>query len=56
MLWVVETISPILKVKLRQEILIQCQMRRVRRRLRPIKYWDPCMWGHLHRPRDFLLL
>jgi hypothetical protein len=19
----------------------------------PIKYWDPCMRGHLHRPRDF---
>jgi hypothetical protein len=37
-------------------ILIQCQVRKVRRKLQPIKYWEPCIWGYFHRPRDFLLL
>jgi hypothetical protein len=35
--------------------LIQCQMRRVMRMLWPIKYWEPCILGYLHRLRDFLL-
>jgi hypothetical protein len=27
---------------------------RVRRTFWPIKYWEPCIWGYIHRLRDFL--
>jgi hypothetical protein len=49
-------ISPTLKVKFSLEILIQGQMRRVRRKLWNIKHREACIWGSLLRPRDFLLL
>jgi hypothetical protein len=53
------TVSPTLKLKFSPEmilILIQCQRRRVRRMLWLVKYWEPCFWGYLQGPRDFLLL
>jgi hypothetical protein len=31
-------------------------MRRVRRMLWPIKHWEPCIWGSLHKPRNFPIL
>jgi hypothetical protein len=30
--------------------------KRVKWMLQSIKHWEPCIWGYLHRPRDFLLL
>jgi hypothetical protein len=45
--WRCWTVSPTLKVKFSPEILIQCQMRRVRRKLWHIKHWETCIWGSL---------
>jgi hypothetical protein len=51
--WVVETLNcqPHLKSKVHSELLIQCQMRRVRRKFWLIKHCKPCIWGSLHVKR-----